>query len=53
MNVFKWLTNWGGTTGDHSGWQNNSPMVPIVEGTNAYSPDMALQIPTVWACIDL
>lgn len=53
MNVFKWLTNWGGTTGDHSGWQNNSPMVPIVEGTNAYSTDMALQIPTVWACIDL
>ena len=53
MNIFRWLTNWGGTTGDHSGWQNNSPMVSIVDGSVPYSPDMALQIPAVWACIDL
>lgn len=53
MNIFRWIWHWGGTTGDASGWQQNAPMVPAVEASKSYDVDLALQIPAVWACVDL
>ena len=53
MNIFRGIWRGGGAPGDASGWQQNAPMVPAVEASKPYDVDKALQIPSVWACIDL
>ena len=42
----------GGALADTPGAQNPVPSVPLVEGTTNIGVDAALQISTVWSCID-
>lgn len=53
MNFFKWFGAFLGPTSDHAGWQENIPQAPVIENAKIYPPDQALQIPAVWACVDL
>ena len=50
--ILGWF-GWGGSAlGEKRGEQNAAPTVALVEGTGAISVDGAMQISTVWACID-
>lgn len=54
MAFFKWFGSFlGGATSDHAGWQQNVPQLPAVNNSQNFQPDQALQIPVVWACVDL
>lgn len=50
-NILGWFGR-GGVLGNKSGAQDNAPSSALVEGSVALSPDHALQISTVWACIE-
>jgi HK97 family phage portal protein len=53
-NLSKWL-GWfgrGSAINNVDGTQNPVPAMPIVEGSALMGPDSALQISTVWACVD-
>ncbi len=44
---------WGGALGDSPGKQSSGPGGSLVTGTTALSPDGALQLSAVWACVTL
>lgn len=56
-NLLTWFTGWfrfgGLALADRKGSQTGQPSGALVEGTRAVSPDGALQISTVWACVQL
>lgn len=44
---------WGGVAlGDRGGLQTNAPISSVVTGAEVMGPDSALQLDTVWACVD-
>lgn len=49
------FTRWfrGGILGDRKGVQNPYPLAPSVPKLKSVGPNEALQISTVWACVDL
>jgi HK97 family phage portal protein len=49
--IFKWFGR-GGALGESTGAQNPVPGVALVPGAGNIGPDAALQISTVWSCID-
>lgn len=52
-NLLGWF-GWGGAAlGARSGQQSGSPSGSAVEGTTSIAPDGALQISTVWACVEI
>jgi len=51
-NLFGWFGWAGGALGERSGEQHPVPGAPLVSGTQAMGPDLALQISTVWSCIE-
>lgn len=53
MRFFKWFGALLGSTSDHAGWQTSAPSMPAFEGVRNHGTDSALQIPAVWACINL
>lgn len=56
MAILKTFLGWfrgGGALSEREGEQNPVPISPLVEGTSNIGPDGALQIATVWACIEL
>lgn len=44
---------WGGALGDRPGKQTSAPGGSLVSGTTALSPEGALQLSAVWACVTL
>lgn len=44
---------WGGVLGYRSGKQGSAPNGSLVDGVSSLAPDRALQISTVWACVEL
>ena len=55
MNLFNSMRSWwgrGGAIGENTGTQNPVPGAALVPDTAMVSVDGALQISTVWACID-
>lgn len=55
MSVFNPFSRWfgrGGALGEVTGAQNAVPSVALVSDSGNIGPDGALQISTVWACID-
>lgn len=49
--LFGWF-GWGGAAlGARAGRQSGAPAGALIEGTTALSPEGALQISTVWACV--
>lgn len=55
MSVISSFSRWlgfGGSIADQPGKQNPVPTASLVKGSANISPDAALQIATVWACID-
>ena len=53
MAIFKWLySHLGGVGADYSGWQNTYPQLQAVDDTTRYTTDQAVQISTVYACVD-
>lgn len=52
LNIFGWWRR-GGATTESEGEQNPVPAVALVEGQRRMGIDSALQISTVWACIEL
>lgn len=53
MRFFKWFGAFLGSTSDHAGWQTSAPSMPALDGVRNRGTDSALQIPAVWACINL
>lgn len=52
QSVGRWF-GWGGTAlGENTGQQTGLPSAALVPGTKVISPDGALQIAAVWACIE-
>ena len=55
MSVLSSIRSWfgrGGAIGENPGTQNPVPAAPLVPETSSVAVDGALQISTVWACID-
>lgn len=52
MNFAKWF-GFGGAIGETTGTQNPVPGIALVPDVGNIGPDGALQISTVWACIEL
>lgn len=55
MSIFSRISSWfgrGGSLGDTTGAQRSEPSGPLGDTTPMTSPDGALQIAAVWACID-
>ena len=51
--MINWVTSWGGPLGTASGQQITIPIEPILDQTKLVSPDAALQISSVYACVEL
>lgn len=51
--MINWVTSWGGPLGTASGQQLTVPIEPAIDQTKLVSPDAALQISTVFACVEL
>lgn len=51
MNFAKWF-GFGGAIGEIVGAQNPVPSIALVPDSGNIGPDAALQISTVWACVD-
>lgn len=51
--LVNWVTGWGGPLGTASGQQIPLPIEPILNQTKKVTPDAALQISAVFACIEL
>lgn len=51
-NLFGWFRR-GGTLTETTGEQHTAPASPIVDGVSSIGADGALQISTIWACIEL
>lgn len=53
MAIFKWLySHLGGAGADYAGWQNAYPQLQAVQDTAQYTTDQAIQISTVYSCVD-
>lgn len=55
MGIFNTFNRWfgrGGALGETKGTQNASPSVALVSGTTDVGVDGAMQLSTVWACVD-
>ena len=54
MSIFSWFSGLfsGFALGDRRGKQQPVPATSLVENTTALSPDGALQIAAVWACVE-
>lgn len=50
--IFGWFGWGGGALGEKRGVQNAVPITTLVEGSTNIGPDSAMQISTVWACIE-
>lgn len=50
-NFFRWLST-GNALADRTGKQDSAPSSALVSDAALVGPDVALQISTVWACID-
>ena len=48
---FRWLSA-GNALADRTGKQDSTPSSALVSDAALVGPDVALQISTVWACID-
>ena len=51
--MINWVTSWGGPLGTASGQQVTIPIEPILDQTKLVLPDAALQISSVYACVEL
>lgn len=51
--LINWVTGWGGALGTASGQQIPVPIEPIIDMTKVVPPDAALQISSVFACVEL
>lgn len=51
-NILRWFSAGRGALAEKPGRQENAPTAALTEGTTSLGPDAALQISTVWACID-
>lgn len=51
--MINWVTSWGGPLGTASGQQVTIPIEPILDQIKLVSPDAALQISSVYACVEL
>ena len=51
--MINWVTGWGGPLGTASGQQITIPIEPAIEQTKMVAPDTALQISSVFACVEL
>lgn len=51
LNSFLGWFGWGGALGEKSGKQSGGTTGPLIEGSTPVSPDGAMQLSTVWACI--
>ena len=51
--LINWVANWGGPLGTASGQQIPMPIEPILDKTKLVTPDAALQISSVFACVEL
>lgn len=51
--LVNWVTSWGGPLGTASGQQIPLPVEPILDQTKNVTPDAALQISAVFACVEL
>ena len=51
--LVNWVTGWGGPLGTASGQQIPLPVEPILDQTKTVTPDAALQISAVFACVEL
>lgn len=51
--LINWVAGWGGPLGTASGQQIPMPVSPIIEQTKTVTPDAALQISAVFACVEL
>lgn len=49
--VGRWF-GWGGALGENRGQQSGQPAGQLIEGTRTLAGDGALQISTVWACVE-
>lgn len=51
--LINWVASWGGPLGTASGQQIPLPTSPIIDNTKPVPADAALQISTVYACVEL
>lgn len=51
--LINWMVGWGGPLGTSSGLQIPGPIAPIIDQTKLVTPDGALQISSVFACVEL
>jgi len=51
--LVNWVANWGGPLGTATGQQVPLPIEPILDQTKTVTPDAALQISAVFACVEL
>lgn len=51
--LIDWVTGWGGPLGTASGQQITTPIQPVIDQTKLVPPDAALQISSVYACVEL
>lgn len=51
--LINWVSSWGGPLGTASGQQIPLPTSPIIDNTKPVPADAALQISTVYACVEL
>lgn len=51
--LVNWVTSWGSPLGTASGQQIPLPVEPILDQTKNVTPDAALQISAVFACVEL
>ena len=51
--LINWVATWGGSLGTASGQQIPIPIEPIIGETKTVSPDAAMQISAVFACVEL
>lgn len=51
--LINWVAGWGGALGTASGQQLAIPIEPILDQTKNVTPDAALQISSVFACVEL
>jgi HK97 family phage portal protein len=55
QSVASWFSRWGSMGGaltNRRGQQFNTPSAALLTGVSSISPDAALQIATIWACIE-
>lgn len=52
MAWYSTVSRWFGAMTERLGWQHGGPASALVDGTQDLGPDGALQLDTVWACVD-